>query len=175
VDPKSALILTSLQKLGEATTNEIRQATGLDASETQYRRNKLADLELIDLVKRETNYGTQYEWSLTGTAQRELERGLGAASNWLLYEDYDGDEVDPIEFQKMQEELKQLRESQKASAYDQRDKDVIDRDEFEEFETYVYEWMEAAETYLRGIRSVIERYVPGVDNIADHIEGQKQD
>lgn len=175
VDPKSALILNALQKLGEATTNEIRKATGLDASETQYRRNKLADLELIDLVKRETNYGTEYEWSLTGTARRELERGLGAASNWLLYEDYDGDEVDPIEFQKMQEELKQLRESQKATAYDQQGKDAVERDEFEEFRSYVYEWNESAEQYLRAIRSAVERYVPGVDNIADHIDERNQD
>lgn len=175
VDPKSAEILLAVQYYGEATTNQIRQRTGLNPSEVQYRRNKLADLDLVDHVERDTHLGEQYEWSLTGAARRELEKGLGSAAKMLIYEDADSHEVSTQEFREMQEELRRLRESQKASAYDQRDKDVIDRDEFEDFEAYVYEWMEAAETYLRGIRSVIERFVPGVDDLADHIDEEESE
>ncbi|GGC49940.1 hypothetical protein [Haloferax sulfurifontis] len=170
VDPKSAEILLAIQELGEASTNEIRQRTGLNPSEVQYRRNKLNDLGLVDLVKRDTHLGEQYEWSLTGGARRELERGLGAAAKFIIHEEPDSHEVSAQEFREMQEELRRLRESQKAAAYDARGKDVVERDEFEDFRSYVYEWHEAAETYLRGIRSVIERYVPGVDSLADHFE-----
>ncbi len=173
VDPKSAEILLAIQYYNEATTNQIRRRTGLTASETQYRRGKLDDLDLIDLVTVDTHLGNQYKWSLTGTARRELERGLGAASQFLIHEEADSHEVSEQEFREMQNEMERLRESQKAAAYDAQNTDIVERDEFEEFEEYVYEWHEAAETYLRSLRTVIERYVPGVDDLSDHFDSDE--
>lgn len=174
VDPKSAEILLAIQNLGEATTNEIRQRTGLTASETQYRRNKLANMELIDLVTVDTHLRSQYEWSLTGLARRELARGLGATANLIIYEEPDSHEVGAQEFREMQEELRRLREAQKASAYDSYNKEVVQRDEFDELAEYVYLWTETAEQYLLALRSVVERYVPGVNDLTDHFDGNPE-
>ena len=170
VDPKSAEILLAIQYFGEATTNEIRQRTGLNPSETQYRRNKLKELGLIELRTTETHFGEQYLWSLTGTARRELERGLGEASNLLIYDDPESHEISTQEFREMQNELERLREAQKASASDDSMRDGVDREEFEEFEEYIYEWHNATEQYIRALREVVERYVPEIDNLADHVE-----
>lgn len=80
VDEKAKKFLRAVQYYGgEATTTDIRQRTGLNQPETQYRFTKLERLGLIEVGYADTGTGDRDPprvAKLTGKARAEIERGL---------------------------------------------------------------------------------------------------
>lgn len=72
MNPKPTGILISFKGIEGATKFKIRRQMESNPNKTQYRRNKLDGLEIVNLVKRDTHLGKQYEWSLTEDARLEL-------------------------------------------------------------------------------------------------------
>jgi len=174
IDAKSVQFLNAVRYYGgKANITEIRKMTGMNRNEANYRFRKLLDMALIDVTSEKSPGGLtdRKVAHLTGTARRELEKGLGSATTagLVISDEPEATEVSRERFRAIEEKLDTLTTSQKATAYDQRGIDDVEK-RVNDLEEYIYEWMEAAETYFRAIRKVIERYVPGVDDMSDHFE-----
>ena len=173
IDSKSVQFLNAVRYYGgEANISEIRKMAGLSRSEVNYRFRKLAEMDLIEITTTDSpgDLPDRKVAHLTGKARRELERGLGSSTTagLVISDDPETNEVSRERFREMEEKLDELTTAQKAAAFDSREEDVVTQDEFSEFENYVYEWHEAAEIYMKTIRSVIEKYVPGVSDLSKY-------
>jgi DNA-binding PadR family transcriptional regulator len=178
IDAKSVRFLNAVRYYGdEANITQIRAMTGLNRNEANYRFTKLEDLGLIEVTKEQSpgDNPDRKVAHLTGAARRELERGLGSATTagLVISDAPKSDEVSRERFREMEETIAELKQAQKAAAFDARDdngEEKVPREEFEEFEDYVYEWNDAVETYLRALRSVVERFLPGVDDLSEYFD-----
>lgn len=177
IDAKSIRFLNAVRYYGdEANITQIRAMTGLNRNEANYRFTKLENFGLIE-VTYEPSPGDNPDRKvahLTGDARRELERGLGSATTagLVISDEPQSDEVSRERFVEMEQTLNELQQAQKAAAFDNRgdEDEAVPREEFEEFEDYVYDWHEAVETYLRALRSVVERFLPGVDDLTEYFD-----
>lgn len=116
IDEKSKKFLRAVRYYGgEATTTEIRQRTGLNQTEVNYRFSKLEDLGLIEISYADAGHGNRDPpkvANLTGQARAEIERGLLGDSDGD-----DGDdesdgvvEVSEEEFRSLKQDLQQLEQ-----------------------------------------------------------------
>jgi len=167
IDAKSVKFLNAVRyEGGTANISRIRSLSGLNRHEANYRFGKLEDLGLIDITKEPSprELEDRKVAHLTGTARRELERGLGSATEagLIISDKPNSNEVSRERFEEIEQKLEQLTESQQASSVEAREvKTLRERvsdveDDLADFEKYVYEWHESAETYLRALRKVVE-------------------
>jgi len=83
IDAKSVQFLNAVRYYGgKANITEIRKMTGMNRNEANYRFRKLLDMELIDVTSEKSpgDLPDRKVAHLTGTARRELEKGLGSAT-----------------------------------------------------------------------------------------------
>jgi DNA-binding Lrp family transcriptional regulator len=186
IDAKSVQFLNAVRYYaGTANISEIRGVTGLNRNEANYRFNKLAEMELIDITTEESpgDLPDRKVAHLTGHARREIERGLGSASKagLVISDEPEATEVSRERFRELENKLERLTESQQATSVEAREvrsvREQVDdlEADLSDFEEYVYEWHEAAETYLRALRTVVERYVPGVNSLSDFFDDVKSE
>ncbi|WP_336036663.1 winged helix-turn-helix domain-containing protein [Halobacterium yunchengense] len=149
---------------GNASMTQIRQRTGLSRDAANHRFQRLEELDLIDVTYAEEGYGDRHPPKvahLTGVARREIERGLFQPLDTEKGES--GETVDiQAELGTMQDQLDQHdRRLDSLSASDPSVDHLSEQVEametrLDELEDYIYEWHEAAETYLRGLRAALE-------------------
>ena len=113
VDDKSKAFLRAVEYYGgEATTSDIRGRTGLTQTEVNYRFDKLASLDLIDITRADVGHGNRDPPKvahLTGEARSLIERGL--LGEFEADEDSaDVVEVSEEEVRAMKDDIKELRQ-----------------------------------------------------------------
>lgn len=111
-DEKSKRFLSTLEdNHGEATITEIRAATGLTRREANYRFQKLSELGLVNITRDEEkavgNREPPKTAHLTGTARREIERGLLGEGD-SQDEDTKPPEISRSEWEKMWKTIHEL-------------------------------------------------------------------
>jgi DNA-binding Lrp family transcriptional regulator len=138
---------------GEATMTEIRQRTGLSHEVADWRFRRLEDLGLIEIYYAEVGRGGREPprvAELTGTARREIERGL-------LYDidkSRNNDELNDLQSENraLREEIEEIRSMVNALTETLRQQDDRLSDIEHDITDVIYPWTEVAEDEIRSNR-----------------------
>ncbi|EMA17032.1 hypothetical protein [Haloarcula amylolytica] len=143
---------------------DIRQRTGLSRDAANHRFRRLEELNLIEVTYADEGFGQRSPPKvahLTGTARREVERGLFRP----LRDDArgDADTVDlEAEIRAMRKEIDRHKRRLDALSASQPGVDDLEErleaaeEHLDDLEAYAYEWDETAEMYLRALRAALE-------------------
>jgi len=176
---RQSIVLANINELGgDANTRDVTRRSGLDDWEVREAAAQLQDRNL--LMERgydSASYGPGSDpllYELTGRGRQVVERGV--PSKVIALHDETEAATSEKEIKDLRQTINRLEKQVKRSQNEEfterfeKFKERLDtddglteeeveelREDFADFEEYVYEWNEAVETYLYALRDVVER------------------